>query len=112
MSERSRGKGGGRETLRRSNDNGGDQETTAAVWAAVAGTTVGDAWLNRDKPKSPELVAKYRDAVAQLERGVPLPYAVGRVGFRTIDLAIDRRALIPRPETEGLVELVLARCSS
>src|SRR5207247_8690967 len=64
-----------------------------------------------EEPKSHELVVKYRDAVAQLERGVPLPYAVGRVGFRTIDLAIDRRALIPRPETEGLVELVLARCS-
>ena len=43
----------------------------------------------------------------QLERGVPFAYAVGRVGFRTLDLAIDRRALIPRPETEGLVELVL-----
>jgi len=57
-------------------------------------------------------MARYRDAVAQLERGVPLPYAVGRVGFRTLDLAIDRRALIPRPETEGLVELVLARCST
>ena len=81
------------------------------VWAAVSGTTPGEAWLRREEPKSPELVVKYRDAVAQLERGVPLPYAVGRVGFRTIDLAIDRRALIPRPETEGLVELVLARCS-
>jgi release factor glutamine methyltransferase len=50
--------------------------------------------------------------VAHLERGVPFAYAVGRVGFRTLDLAIDRRALIPRPETEGLVELVLARCST
>jgi release factor glutamine methyltransferase len=96
----------------RSRSDGGGRETTAAIWAAVAGTTVGEAWLNSDKPKSPELAAKYRDALAQLERGVPLPYAVGRVGFRTIDLAIDRRALIPRPETEGLVELVLARCSS
>jgi len=82
------------------------------VWAAVSGTTPGEAWLRRDEPKAPELMARYRDAVAQLERGVPLPYAVGRVGFRTLDLAIDQRALIPRPETEGLVELVLARCST
>src|SRR5881392_177604 len=37
----------------------------------------------------------------------PFAYAVGRVGFRTLDLQIDPRALIPRPETEGLVELVL-----
>ena len=80
------------------------------VWAAVTGSTVGDAWLRRDEPKSPALVARYRDALAQLGRGVPFAYAVGRVGFRTLDLAIDRRALIPRPETEGLVELVLARC--
>jgi len=80
------------------------------VWAAVSGMTVGEAWLRRDEPTSPELLARYDGAVAQIERGVPFAYAVGRVGFRTIDLAIDRRALIPRPETEGLVELVLARC--
>lgn len=82
---------------------------THAVWAAIAGTTVGDAWLRRDEPKSPDLVAKYQDAVALLERGVPFAYAVGRIGFRTLDLAIDTRALIPRPETEGLVDLVLER---
>ncbi len=83
-----------------------------AVWAAVSGTTVGEAWLRRDEPKSPQLVARYRDALAQLEHGVPFAYAVGRVGFRTLDLAIDPRALIPRPETEGLIDLVLARCST
>jgi release factor glutamine methyltransferase len=85
---------------------------TMALWAAVSGMTVGEAWLRRDEPKSPELLTKYQEAVAQRERGVPFPYAVGRVGFRTLDLALDRRALIPRPETEGLVELVLARCST
>jgi len=74
--------------------------------------TIGEAWLRRDEPKSPELLARYGEAVAQIERGVPLAYAVGRVGFRTLDLAIDPRGLIPRPETEGLVELVLARCTT
>ena len=111
MFDRSRSSGGGRETLRRSNGKGGGQETTAAVWAAVSGMTVGEAWLRRDEPKSPELLARYDGAVAQLERGVPFAYAVGSAGFRALDLKIDRRALIPRPETEGLVELVLARCS-
>jgi release factor glutamine methyltransferase len=82
------------------------------VWAAVSGTTPGDAWLRRDEPRAPEHLARYRDAIAELQRGVPFAYAVGRVGFRTLDLAIDRRALIPRPETEGLVALVLTRCSS
>src|SRR2546425_303474 len=74
--------------------------------------TPGAAWLRRDEPKAPDTAARLQDALAQLERGVPFAYAVGRVGFRTLDLAIDPRALIPRPETEGLVELVLARCST
>jgi len=92
----------------RSNSNGGGRETTAAVWAAVLGLTVGEAWLRRDEPKSPEMVERFRATLAQVERGVPFQYAAGRVGFRTLDLMIDPRALIPRPETEGLVELVLA----
>jgi release factor glutamine methyltransferase len=71
--------------------------------------TVGEAWLRRDEPKAPEMVAKYHHALEQLARGVPFAYAVGRAAFRTLDIAIDARALIPRPETEGLVDLVLER---
>ena len=74
----------------------------------MLGVSVGEAWLRRDEPKAPKLLATYQDAMIQLERGVPFAYVVGRVGFRTLDLHIDPRALIPRPETEGLVELVLA----
>ena len=91
------------------NDTYGGQDATTAVWAAVSGLTIGEAWLRRDEPKAPEIVAKYEHAVEQLARGVPFAYAVGRAAFRTLDLAIDSRALIPRPETEGLVDLVLAR---
>jgi len=99
--------GGGQTTTATVKNHGGGQETTAAVWAAVSGMSFGEAWLRRDEEKSPELLERFHAAVAALERGVPLAYAVGRVGFRTLDLAIDARALIPRPETEGLVELVL-----
>ena len=41
--------------------------------------------------------------------GEPLAHVAGRTGFRTLMLRTDRRALIPRPETEGLVDLVLGR---
>ena len=41
--------------------------------------------------------------------GAPLAYAVGRASFRSLTLAVDERVLIPRPETELLVELVLTR---
>src|SRR5919198_4765743 len=87
----------------------GGQKATAAVWAAVLGISPGEAWLRRDEPKSAVLIAQYKQAIAELDRGVPFAYAVGTTGFRTLDLKIDRRALIPRPETEGLVELVLAK---
>jgi release factor glutamine methyltransferase len=41
--------------------------------------------------------------------GAPLAYAVGRASFRSLTLAVDERVLIPRPETELLVDLVLKR---
>ena len=37
----------------------------------------------------------------------PVAYIIGRRGFRRIELAVDARALIPRPETELLVEVAL-----
>ena len=40
-------------------------------------------------------------------RREPVAYILGRKGFRRIELAVDRRALIPRPETELLVEVAL-----
>lgn len=83
-----------------------------AVWAAILGMSPGEVWLQRDEPKSSELIAQYEHAMAELDRGVPFAYAVGSTGFRTLDLKIDPRALIPRPETEGLLDHVLARCST
>ena len=80
---------------------------TTALWAAIAGKKPGDVWLSREESPPPELVARFEEAVARRARGVPFAYAVGRVGFRTLDLKLDPRALIPRPETEGLVDLVL-----
>ena len=45
--------------------------------------------------------------VARRRAGEPLQYVLGRWGFRRLDLAIDRRVLIPRPETEMVVEVAL-----
>jgi len=44
--------------------------------------------------------------------GEPIAYVTGLAGFRRLVLRSDSRALIPRPETEGLVDLVLSRCTS
>lgn len=56
---------------------------------------------------TPDQVAAWDGLVARAEQHEPVQYLLGRAPFRTIDLAVDNRVLIPRPETELLVELVL-----
>ena len=66
-----------------------------------------------DTPATVRGVASFDRLVARRENGEPLQYVVGRWGFRHLDLMVDRRVLIPRPETEvvaGLaIEEVVAR---
>jgi release factor glutamine methyltransferase len=57
-------------------------------------------------------VASYQDAIERLALGQPLAHVTGTCGFRHLTLRSDRRALIPRPETEGLVDLLLQRVHS
>lgn len=52
-----------------------------------------------------------RAAAAALRHGMPFAYAVGKAAFRHLTLAVDRRVLIPRPETELLVDIALAATS-
>jgi release factor glutamine methyltransferase len=49
----------------------------------------------------------FGEMVRRRLRREPVAYILGRKGFRNLELAVDRRALIPRPETELLVELAL-----
>ena len=53
-----------------------------------------------------------RRGVKRLAAGEPVQYVLGEWDFRTLTLKCDRRALIPRPETEELVTRVLARLRS
>ena len=53
--------------------------------------------------------ARFLDLVGQREAGRPVAYLVGSQGFWTLDLAVTEATLVPRPETELLVELALAR---
>jgi len=52
-------------------------------------------------------VEEARNAAAARARGAPFAYAVGRAAFRYLTLAVDERVLIPRQETEVLIDLVL-----
>ena len=81
----------------------------ALIWAARTGRTSGESMLQRDRPVQPELLDWLEAAWTRRARGEPLAYVTGRAGFRHLELAVDSRVLIPRPETEGLIEGLLAR---
>lgn len=52
-------------------------------------------------------VARFDAMIARRSAGEPLQYVLGHWGFRTLDLMVDRRVLIPRPETETVVDVAL-----
>jgi len=64
-----------------------------------------------DEPATQRMVAHLDAMLERLAAGEPLAYVLGRWGFRHLDLAVDRRVLIPRPETEVVagVAVELAR---
>ncbi len=75
------------------------EEASGQAWPEVAG---------EERP-APEVAR--RRLLRMLERrqaGEPLQYVLGRWAFRRLDLMVDPRVLIPRPETEGVVEVALA----
>ena len=71
--------------------------------AAVVGSAVEARWIvEHDGTGGSHALAARRAA------GEPLQYVLGRWPFRSLELTVDRRALIPRPETEQVVEVALA----
>ena len=66
-----------------------------------------DLYLRYDRPLSSEEVDSYRSRVKRRMAGEPVQYITGVAGFRGLELAVDRRVLVPRPETERLVAEVL-----
>lgn len=66
-----------------------------------------DLYLQYDRPLTPEELAEYRERLRRRARREPLQYIDGTAAFRDLVLKVDRRVLIPRPETERLVQEVL-----
>jgi len=77
------------------------------LWSGLDGSMPGDVLVRDSLVGRTALVVRFREAVARRIAGEPIQYVVGVTGFRRLLLATDRRALIPRPETEGMVDLAL-----
>lgn len=60
-----------------------------------------------DESPTERAVAHFDAMVDRRAAGEPLQYVVGGWGFRTLDLYVDRRVLIPRPETEAVVQAAI-----
>jgi len=77
--------------------------------AAVLGQPKFWPSAHRDEPLLPAALVALTEASERLKRGMPFQYAVRRADFRALTLYVDERVLIPRPETELLVEIALAQ---
>ncbi len=66
-------------------------------------------YMDLDKPLLPDELAAIRARVQRRARFEPVAYILGHRGFWSLDLQVDPRVLVPRPDTERLVELALAR---
>lgn len=71
----------------------------------VLGTSRTALRLNRDKELSEEQWVAYRQLILKRAQRMPLAYILGEQPFCNLTLKVDRRVMIPRSETEQLVEL-------
>ena len=88
---------------------GDERPRLSAEWLLchVTGLSRVELYVNFERPLSAEELAAMHDAVARRGRGEPLQYVTGEMPFRHIILRCEEGVLIPRPETEVLVDAAL-----
>ena len=71
----------------------------------------GHGWLyaHGDEDLAPALAERFSGLVERRRQGAPVAYLTGRRGFHALDLDVSPATLVPRPETELLVDLALDR---
>ena len=77
------------------------------IAAEASGCAPAEIALAPQTPMTVRMVARADTMAARRVAGEPLQYVLGSWGFRKLDLATDRRALIPRPETEVVAGIAI-----
>lgn len=75
--------------------------------AEALGLTRVELYTNHDRPLAADEVDRFRELLKRRASREPVAYITGRREFWSLDFKVDRRVLIPRPETEVLVEATL-----
>jgi release factor glutamine methyltransferase len=103
-----------RELWAETSDAVGDRVRARWLCEVASASLDGDDFLARlDERASVRMVSHLDSMVARYRTGEPLQYVLGEWSFRRLTLAVDRRVLIPRPETELVAEVAIelaARC--
>jgi release factor glutamine methyltransferase len=84
-----------------------DRQEALHMITHLTNYTSADILVNSDRRLDKSV--EFLDLVAKRKNGVPLQHILGRWGFMGLEFITDRRALIPRPETEILAEAVINR---
>jgi release factor glutamine methyltransferase len=86
----------------------GDRSQARWLCEVASASVDGDEFLGRlDEPATERMVSHLDTMVVRYRTGEPLQYVLGEWSFRHITLSVDRRVLIPRPETELVAEVAI-----
>jgi release factor glutamine methyltransferase len=99
------------EALRHANVVGMDRLDAQMLLLHTLGRSSHDrAWLiaHDSDPLPPEALARWADLLERRQRGEPVAYLLGEKEFAGLSLRVDGRVLVPRPDTETLVDWALA----
>ena len=97
-----------RELLRDATQRLGSAQEARWLVEQASGLEGREYALGLDEPVSARAMPFFQGLLERRAAGEPLQYVLGRWSFRKLDLFVDRRVLIPRPETEVVVEVGLA----
>lgn len=95
--------------LQKSYDSRESVNVVAELFQAFHGWSRSDVVLNANQRLGESEILKYHFALKRLLQGEPLQYVLGYAWFQGMKLTVDKHVLIPRPETEELVQLIVNR---